>query len=504
MTLKIAVIGNKDYYDFLSGELPDWDWQEPSATVDDFWDNLTEKGVIDQDTPMIIIDPDLYDSTGEDQSFEDIIAQMSPHALVSVIAFNDVDDTTPKDDIQASVSSYAQTDSEFAAKFYWIDADDIIQSIHSTIEDYVNAGDSDKDATSIFIRELNLAPPEEPVDESLLDKKQQRADRNKGEEYSEDESYDTYTNALGRKGLNIAVTSAKGGSGKSTIAYTLAQEIGKSTRMSAEQGLIPKPLEVCLVDMDVYDGQLGFVIGASHPTMLSIAREPHIDQKSVRKNLITNDIIERTKGQEGNYIEFSALLAPKSPLYVEDTPADMWRRVINVLDTMFDVVIFDTSVMYFLDEIIYDVAYPMADKIIYVTDLDIKSILDTTKWLKIVCSPSSASGYGIGIEKIGVVINKGMNEVGMGPKRITKILEIATKEIYQNIDSTMVVDDLVPHVLTTVSSYPRLITGATNSQNLGAIIDVPTIERAFRRLAQAILPLDIAKNLTDVSDPARR
>jgi hypothetical protein len=256
--------------------------------------------------------------------------------------------------------------------------------------------------------------------------------------------------------------------------------------------------------MDVYDGQLGFVIGASHPTMLSIAREPHIDQKSVRKNLITNDIIERTKGQEGNYIEFSALLAPKSPLYVEDTPADMWRRVINVLDTMFDVVIFDTSVMYFLDEIIYDVAYPMADKIIYVTDLDIKSILDTTKWLKIVCSPSSASGYGIGIEKIGVVINKGMNEVGMGPKRITKILEIATKEIYQNIDSTMVVDDLVPHVLTTVSSYPRLITGATNSQNLGAIIDVPTIERAFRRLAQAILPLDIAKNLTDVSDPARR
>ena len=504
MTLKIAVIGSEDYHDFLSEQVPAWDWQVASPTPEDFYDNL-ENGTVDQNTPMLIVAPELYDSTGRDKSFEKLIASMAPYALVAVIAFNDVDDTTPKDDIKSSVSSFSQSDSEYSSNFYWIEAEDILQSIQDTIEDYVNAGDSAKDAVDIFVKELNLAPPEEPVDDSLIDQRKRREERNAVDTYSEEdeeELYNKYTNSLNRKGINIAVTSAKGGSGKSTIAYTLAQEIGKSTRMAAERGLIRKPLDVCLVDMDVYDGQLGFVIGASHPTMLSIAREPHIDQESVRRNLINNDTIQRTKGQEGHFIEFSALLAPKSPLYVADTPADMWRRVINVLDTMFDVVIFDTSVMYFLDEIIFDVAYPMADKIIYVTDLDIKSILDTTKWMRIVCSPTTASGYGIGLEKIGIVINKGMNSVGMGPKRITKILQIATHEIYQNIDSTVPVDQLpVPHVLTTVSSYPRLITGATNNQNLGAIIDVPTIEQAFRRLAKAVLPREIAENLVDVSNP---
>ena len=178
----------------------------------------------------------------------------------------------------------------------------------------------------------------------------------------------------------------------------------------------------------------------------------------------------------------------------------MYRRVISILATMYDIVILDTSVMYFLDPVIYDVIYPIADKILYVTDLDLKSILDTTKWMQNVCTPEESSGFGIPLEKVGIVINKGMKDVGMGPKKITKILRVATHQIYQLIDKTVPIDDLpIPHVLTTVPSFPKLITGASNNQNLGAIIEVPQLEQSFFILAQAVVPTEVAKRLVMTS-----
>lgn len=493
MAFKVAYIGSEDYYDIFKEEEPDWDWQIPSVDAEDFDANL-DAGKIDDETSMLIFDPALYDPTHQDTSFDELIAQMSPYALCVVIAFNDPEDTTPKSDIQDAVN--AQSDANEGAHFYWLDAEDIVRSLEENIGDYVNAGDSDKDVVSVIVEELGLAAPEEPVEETPKKRGRSRdvfADEEDTYDESEDEGF---TNALGRKGTIICVTSAKGGSGKSTVAFTLAQEIGKTTYTAAQQGEIKKPLKVCLVDMDVYDGQLGFVIGASQPTMLSIAQEPRINQQSVGKNLITNDIVQRSKRQEGRFIYFDALLAPKSPRYVEETPADLWERVITILSSMYDVVILDTSVMYFLDPIIYSVAYPIADKLLYVTDLDIKSILDTTKWMQHVCTPEEASGFGIALEKVGIVINKGMKEVGMEHSKIKKILKVATHQVYQLIDKTIPVDDLpVPRVLTTVPSFPKLITGASNNQNLGAIIDLEPIEKSFRILAKAVLPRDIASKI---------
>lgn len=497
MTLKIAVIesNGSGYQEFLSEKNSDWDWQVPSNSVQEFYDNLDSQKIA-EDTAMILIDPDLYDKDNDpndDYSLERLIAIMSPHALVSMLVFNEVDDTTPQDEIQNRVDRIAKEDAEYSSHFYWIDADDVISSMRTAMEDYVNSGDRDNGTASIIINELNLVDPLATVKEKPKTKQSSKISA-----YNDD---NIFTNTLKRKGTIIAVTSSKGGSGKSTVSYALAQEIGKSTRIAAEQGSIKSGLKVCLVDMDIYDGQLGFVIGANKPTMLSIAHEEHIDRESVARNLITNNIVQIKKKSDDRFIEFSALLAPKSPRYVEDTPADMYQQVINILTTMFDIVILDTSVMYFLDPIIYDVAYPIADKILYVTDLDIKSILGMTRWLQTVCPPEEDGGYGIGMEKIGIVINKGMNQVGMSPTKIMKIIGISAKHIYQSIDPTLSIDEIpTPHILTTVPSYPKLITGASNSQNLGKIIESPAIEEAIRRLAVAVLPLDIAKSLVNVSN----
>lgn len=509
MTLKVAFIGNGEYYKFLSDNTEntkvDWDWQVPLREIQDFYDALRD-GSIDQATPMIIIDPALYDKNDPDHEFEKLIATMAPYALVQVIAFSDPTDTTPKSEIQSSVARVAGTDQALSSHFYWIDADDIIQSMDDNVGKYVNAPDSAEDAAGILSEEYGLlkTAPDEGTDDDYAD----NADPGDDGTVFNDPDKPQYINSLGRRGRVISVTSAKGGSGKSTVAYSLAQEIGKSSRIAADRGNLDAPLDVCLVDMDVYDGQLGFVIGASSPTMLNIANQPSINQETVGANLITNDKVEAAKKMKGDFISFSALLAPKSPKSVENTPPGMWREVINVLTTMFDIIILDTSVMYFLDPIIYEVAYPESDEILYVTDLDIKSILDTTKWLNNVCMPKDENGYGgfgIGIEKVGVVINKGMKGINMGPDKIRKILEVATKAIYKNIDKTVPVDKLpVPPVLTMIPSFPKLITAASNTQNLGAIIDVPQLENKIRRLAKAVVPRSVADSLEDAAKPELR
>lgn len=497
MTLKAAIIGSEDYYDFFLNQQPDWDWQKAIPDFDSFYDDLDSQS-IDDSTPLLIIDPALYDETGEDTTFEQFVAQMAPYALVAIIAFNDSYDTTPKDEIESKVSQYAADDK--GVHIYWVDADDILRSINEAIEDYVNAGDSSPDVVNIFVNELGMASPDNEFNDIVNENGRDNFDLNDEDDQQDEDEDNTFTNTLGKRGTIITVTSAKGGSGKSTVAFSLATEIGRSTREAARQGKIAKPLKVVLVDGDVYDGQLCYVLGVAKPTMSNIAQEAHINKESVKRNLVTNDLVQQSKRQEGDFAAFDALLAPKSARYVEDTPPDMWRRVVNILATMYDIVILDTSVMYFLDPIIYDVMYPVADKILYVTDLDIKSILDTTKWLQNVCTPESVSGFGIPMEKVGIVINKGMKEVGMGPKKITKILRVATRQVYKLIDETIPPDDLpVPHVLTTVPSYPKLITGASNNQNLGAIIESPALEQSFRLLAKAVLPREIASRLVPVA-----
>lgn len=510
MTLKVAFIGNEEYYKFLSDNTEntkvDWDWQVPLREIQDFYEALKD-GSIDQATPMIIIDPALYDENDPDHGFENLIASMSPYALVQVIAFNDATDTTPKSEIQSSVARVAGTNEDLSSHFYWIDADDIIQSIDDNVGHYVNAEDSAEDAAEILSEEYGLMKTT-PDYEGNADDGYGDGDADDGGAVFNDPDKPPYINSLGRRGRVISVTSAKGGSGKSTVAFSLAQEIGKSSRLAAERGNLDAGLDVCLVDMDVYDGQLGYVIGATSPTMLNISSEPSINQETVGKNLITNEDVEKQKKKKGDFIEFSALLAPKSPKSVENTPPGMWREVINVLTTMFDIVILDTSVMYFLDPIIYEVAYPESDEILYVTDLDIKSILDTTKWLNNVCMPKDENGYGgfgIGIEKVGVVINKGMKGISMGPNKIRKILSLATRAIYKNIDPTIPMDKLpTPTVLTMIPSFPKLITAASNSQNLGAIIDVPQLENKIRRLAKAVVPRSVADSLEDAARPELR
>ena len=67
---------------------------------------------------------------------------------------------------------------------------------------------------------------------------------------------------------------------------------------------------------------------------------------------------------------------------------------------MYDYIILDTSVNY-LDPLLEEVAYPMADKIILVTDMGISSVMGMARWIKETTDPKEEGGSGIDKNKIG-------------------------------------------------------------------------------------------------------
>jgi MinD-like ATPase involved in chromosome partitioning or flagellar assembly len=202
-------------------------------------------------------------------------------------------------------------------------------------------------------------------------------------------------------GVVIAVTSALGGSGKSTVSSLLAAQLAKSSEKAFEEGLMGRSLKVCVVDLDIFDSQLHYLIGEVKPTVLNIAlaNEPLSDR------LIFDNLVYSSR------MGFHALLAPIK--YITDTAEinpEFYLKVIKSLRTMFDVIILDTSSQHY-DAIVKDVALPESDAILLVTTLTLGSLNSTNRWFDVARTPVEHQGHGINLKKVGIVINQSVKNV---------------------------------------------------------------------------------------------
>jgi cellulose biosynthesis protein BcsQ len=251
--------------------------------------------------------------------------------------------------------------------------------------------------------------------------------------------------------VTITVTSSKGGSGKSTASILLA---GSISRASADAGT---PLSVCLIDLDTRDGQVASLIGKFMPTALNIRIQPVWDEARIRRNLV------RAHG-----LEVDTLLAPIRPRTAETVGPDFYRTIIRSLQRMYDVIVMDTSVQY-LDPLIAQVALPEADEILFVTTLASTAVQGMARALREITAPLDESGLGIAREKIGILVNQSVANVGMERDQVLAaglgvpvvgVIPLATKD-----------------VLT-----------ATNLNRMFALLDHPLIGPAYNDLARACLP----------------
>lgn len=251
--------------------------------------------------------------------------------------------------------------------------------------------------------------------------------------------------------VTITVTSSKGGSGKSTASILLA---GTIARASAQAG---RPLSVCLIDLDTRDGQVASLIGTFMPTALNIRVQPVWDEERIRRNLV------RASG-----LGIDTLLAPIRPRTADTVGPDFYRAIVRSLQRMYDVVIMDTSVQY-LGPLIADVALVESDEILFVTTLASTAIQGMARALREMTAPVDESGLGIPREKIGIIVNQSLANVGMEREQVLAA-------------------GLGVPVVGAIPLATKDVLTATNLNCMHDLLDHPVIGPAYVDLARACLP----------------
>ncbi len=251
--------------------------------------------------------------------------------------------------------------------------------------------------------------------------------------------------------MTITVTSSKGGSGKSTVSILLAATIA---RASAAAG---RPLSVCLLDLDTRDGQVASLIGKFMPTALNIRVQPVWDEERIRRNLVV--------AQE---LGVDTLLAPIRPRTADTVGPDFYRAIVRSLQRMYDVVIMDTSVQY-LEPLIAEVAFKEADEILFVTTLASTAVQGMARALREMTAPVDESGLGVSREKIGIIVNQSVANVGM------------------ERDQVLAAGLGVP-VVGVIPLATRDVLTASNLNKMHALLEHPALGPAYGDIAKACLP----------------
>lgn len=370
---KAIIISDPEVFDFFTNKYPDWDTQRPVTSIDDFWNGL-ENGELDNHTEIIIISDQYFDPTGKSNELEQALATLAPVTLVMLITYS----PEYTDSIINSAKRLArEVDPSQDLDIYTIDSRRPLDDVDTNIDLYrrkiqaISGGRVTEQVGAEYTDNLGTAPQEE--------------DRN---------------------GMILVSTSSKGGSGKSSVALLLAAQISKSSEESARRGLADRKLDICIVDLDIFDGQIGFLIGETEPTALNVRAEQSWDIKTIKKYLVYSE-----------RMGVHALLAPKRGRNAIDTTPDFYNVVIGELTKAFDIVILDTSVQY-LDRLLKDVALPNAHAILFVTDLGISSVMGMNRWFEETTLPKEMGGYGLDINRIGIIINKSMPSVYMDKQKI--------------------------------------------------------------------------------------
>ena len=265
--------------------------------------------------------------------------------------------------------------------------------------------------------------------------------------------------------VTITVTSSKGGSGKSTASILLAAAIARG---SAEAG---QALSVCVVDLDTRDGQVASLIGTFMPTALNIRVQPVWDEERIRRNLV-----------HAAGLGIDCLLAPIRPRTADTVGPDFYRVMIRSLQRMYDVIVMDTSVQY-LEPLIAKVALVEADEVLFVTSLASTAVQGMARALREITAPIDESGLGIPREKLGIIVNQSVANVGMERDQVLAaglgvpvvgVIPLATKD-----------------VLT-----------ATNLNRMHELLDHPFVGPAYSDLARACLPGRALAPWTGIETPA--
>lgn len=470
MNNKIIFIGPEVIHKAFAS-MGQYDFQAPIVSLEEFQHEMRldeNDSKISRNSSVIIFYSRLY--TGSEREFAKLVAFYAPYAVVAILLPDQDKGIMPK---MESLIRGAKRENEStsggsynaATPSFFISYSSPMPDLTQAMADFVSDDTISMDVKSSVIEML----PEHYKSALEIESEFESADEILEDMYGEDDRI-VIPEGNSRDGKVIAITSSKGGSGKSTVSMTLAAYIAKASRISEDENLERSRLKVCVVDFDTRDGQLGFLNGQTNPTVFDIIAAEGVVGNEIPENAIKKGIFSSSN------IEADFIFAPRRTRHAKEIKPQFYVSIIHRLRSMYDVVILDTSVNY-LDPLLEEVAYPMADKIIVVTDMGISSILGMARWINETTSPKEKGGSGIDINKVGIAVNKVMVGVNMDIAHIKKTA-------------------LGVPIIAMLPNSPKLITFSANTNSLERILLKGAINQSFRMLAEAVIGDDY--NLAEI------
>lgn len=196
-------------------------------------------------------------------------------------------------------------------------------------------------------------------------------------------------------GQLITVFSAKGGCGKTTMSTNIAAALAASGGRS-----------VCLVDLDLAFGDVAIAMQLFPARTMGdlVGMEGRLDEATVRP-LIT----PHSPGLD-------TLLAPPEPGTSEGISSQVVAELLQVLKTMYDVVVVDTPPA-FTDHVL--AAFDQNDHFVLLATLDIPAL----KNLKLTLEMLDVLGYAR--ERWHVVVNRADSKVGLSMSDVQQTLNVS-------------------------------------------------------------------------------
>jgi MinD-like ATPase involved in chromosome partitioning or flagellar assembly len=162
---------------------------------------------------------------------------------------------------------------------------------------------------------------------------------------------------LTKKGSVLTVSSNKGGVGKTTLSLLVGSLLNDALIELKSPQVNQKDLRVCVVDMDTRDGQIGYLLEKSTPTVVNLLTASELTPEVIKSNLHYDEKL-------GIWV----LLAPKRARTADYLSPELYQDIIQKLRGMFDVVVLDTLVNYISDPLLNEVAFPLSDVILLLTN----------------------------------------------------------------------------------------------------------------------------------------
>lgn len=460
MKNKVAFVGPKAIHAAFSNIDDNWDFQEPIETLDEFEKEINSDDPnpkIAPDTSVIILFSRLF--AGDDQDkFADLAAFLTAYSAVCIL-FPEADGSDKKEFINYTIREHLtnlakapEDEGQHSenAPFYFVPYENPKGGLSDALAQYVKSPYAQEDARKMILDSL--------PDATARTLQAENDDKEEIDAFNQEQESDEIfipDAAEGANGRVIAVTSSKGGSGKSTVSMLLATTLAKGSMQSVQEGKEGKPLKVIVLDLDVRDGQLGFLNGVQSPTIIDILSSGTLSHENIQQGIY-----------HSNKTGCDFIFASKRPRYAAAIPPDFYVMLINKLKEMYDYILLDTSVNY-LDPLLEQVAYPMSDKILFVTDMSISSIFGMARWLQETTRVED-NNTPVDPEKIGIVVNKVLNQVNMG---IDKIQAAAGNR----------------PILSLFPSSPGLITYAANTSTLDQVLNEPHFNSFAKKLADTLV-----------------